>query len=137
MPDEQQHDEPISEGDGHFDVSTRGARAMLSQAVSNGWPIPNKAKAAAVNSLINMLAEANSKKQIRNVASIVRTLAVLNAQNQADVHLQTKHQVTVEERDYELPDESASIKVMFPTRGPQSAARPAAEPDDDRGADDA
>lgn len=132
------HEEAQSEASSDeqaIDVSTRSARGLLEKAVKNGWNIDQRKKDATVAALFSVLAKETKKGNTRYVASICRTIATLEGQNQADRHLQIKHQSSVEERDYELPDESATIRVAFPVRGPQSAGDDDGDSDEGEGDD--
>lgn len=134
MSDEQQVDNSDSSANGGLDVSTRSARTMLCHAVNSGWPITDGVKGRTVQALLIGLQDAVRRNHARDIASITRTIATLNGQNQADQHLAIKHQADLEARDIELPDNAGNFTIRFPSRGPQSAD--AGDDDPDREADD-
>lgn len=132
LESESDKDKPIHAGS--LDLSKRSSWSLLRQAADNGWNIPTDYKDKAVKAVMLGLNEAIKKKSTRGINSAVRTLAALHGHDQAVTMQAIKIAADAEARDRDLPDESAAIKVMFPTRGPQSAG-PAAD-DDDREAGD-
>ena len=73
-------DEPLA----NLDLTTRGDARLLETATQR-WELSEKERRYAVVKLLDALTACNSKKP-RTIATLVRTLSMLEHQNQADEH---------------------------------------------------
>ena len=77
-------DEPTKVGE--LDMNDRGVRAMLAAR----WPISADKRKDYLNALHEALVIARKDKKVRAITSCLRAITALEAQNQADEHLEIK-----------------------------------------------